>query len=134
MLCICASPVNATVPKAARDHADVMPIESTLHHVAANVQRLMDAYPDLGTQPKLAERAGVDQTTISRLLRAERSATIGTLDAVARAFGLEVWKLLLPDFDPADPPGLVLRSSQRDAWRTMRVAAEEIARYGASRG
>lgn len=54
----------------------------------------MDRIPALDTQPKLAAKAGIGQSTVSRLLLQEQGATVDMLDAFAAAFGIQTWELL----------------------------------------
>ena len=66
---------------------------------ASNVRRLMG---HLGwTQSKLEAESGVAQTTVSNLLRygstAEKVSTLETVEAIAKAFRVEPWKLQIPD-------------------------------------
>jgi transcriptional regulator with XRE-family HTH domain len=56
---------------------------------------------DLGSQPRIASVAKVGQRTVGRALKGEGSTTIGSLDRIARAFGLEAWHLLHPDLPRA---------------------------------
>lgn len=66
----------------------------TRETLAANMRRLM-ADRDW-KQAELAERAGIAQKTVSQILTGSSAATIETVDAIARAFGIEVWQLLMP--------------------------------------
>lgn len=70
-------------------------------HLARRLRELMDSRPDLDTQTKVANRSGVGQSTIQRLLAQEQSATIDMLDKIAAPFGLKPWELLLPDMADA---------------------------------
>jgi transcriptional regulator with XRE-family HTH domain len=67
--------------------------------VATNVRRLM-AHRGW-SQPTLSQRAGVGQTTLSSLLRygdgSDKVATLSTVAAVAKAFGVEPWMLQVHD-------------------------------------
>lgn len=61
----------------------------TIRHVlAARIRELMDARATLDTQVKLAEKSGVGQSTIQRILAQEASATVDTVEAIAQAFGV----------------------------------------------
>jgi len=57
----------------------------------------MKQHPCLDTQEKLALAANVGQTTVSRILRGTTAATVGKLDALARALGRDVEELLSTD-------------------------------------
>ena len=66
-----------------------------------NMRALMDARPErVGTQAKIAQLAGVDQTTVGKLLRKQHHPTTEVLQGLARAFGVEVWQLLTPKLKP----------------------------------
>ena len=65
--------------------------------VAKNVQARMEANPSANTQSKLAKRAGISQSHVSRLLNEGASVTIGRLAKVATALGCEPYELLIDD-------------------------------------
>ena len=70
--------------------------------LAANLNRLKRDHPkDLGSQPRIATKAKVGQRTVGRALKAEASTTIGSIEKIADAFGLEAWQLLHPNLDRA---------------------------------
>lgn len=48
------------------------------------------------TQVDLAGKSGVSQTMISSILRAQAGCSVETADALAHAFGLTGWHLLMP--------------------------------------
>lgn len=64
------------------------------------------------------------------MLNASNAAGIDKVEAVARAFGLEAWMLLVPDLDPSDPFSHVLRKSEAGVMRSLALAAETLRRYG----
>ena len=55
--------------------------------ISSNLTRLMKDTPSLNSQPKLQAKSGVAQATIGRILRQEVSASVDTLEDIARAFG-----------------------------------------------
>lgn len=75
---------------------------------AANLQRLMEAKPELNTAPKLAAKIGgkkVNQKTISRILKGEAHETkLRTVELIAKAFDLQAWQMLLPGLQPGERP------------------------------
>lgn len=72
-------------------------VDSTRVLLAENLQKLMEADPNLDSQPKLAKRAGVAQKTISNLLNADGpSPRLEIVHLVAKAFRMPVWRLLHP--------------------------------------
>lgn len=70
--------------------------QSTQQYLISNLRQLMDA-SELKTQSQLAKASGVSQTNISNIMRGEILPTIGTVEALAAAFGLESWQLLTPN-------------------------------------
>jgi transcriptional regulator with XRE-family HTH domain len=88
------------------------------------------------TQTDLAKRSGVSQKTISNMLGERGASSIENVDAVARAFGMDCWQLLLPGMVDAAGRSRDLGRLKR-AWdvleedgreHVMRVAERE-ARY-----
>lgn len=56
--------------------------------LARQLATLMRDRVDLDTQQKVARRAGLAQSTVGRILRAEVSATLDNVEALAIAFGV----------------------------------------------
>ena len=83
---------------------------------AANLNRLMESDHNLNTVKKLANSAKVATGTIDRLRRGEVSARLDSLNAIAGAFDLSAWQLLVPGLDPGNPPLLQPVSPAERAW------------------
>lgn len=49
------------------------------------------------TQEQIEERAGLGQSTVSRVLLSGGAATLATIAALARALGCQPWELLVDD-------------------------------------
>lgn len=102
--------------------------------LAQNVRRLMEAEDPRLSQSALAKRAGVSQRAIGYLVNYQdahdRHPGTDTAEAVARAFGLPLWQLLIPGI-PVD----VLLSHQltklvenyRDAPKEGRACVDRVA-------
>lgn len=75
--------------------------------LAENVQRLMDIhYPDSRNRPKaLAKDAGVSLSTVQRILGQQggTGATLDNIEAVANAFELSAYQILIPELDTHNP-------------------------------
>jgi transcriptional regulator with XRE-family HTH domain len=72
--------------------------------LAENVQRFMDAHPDIrGRQESLEARSGKGQTTVSRVMRQGGGATLDTLEGLAKGLDVPAWVLL---FDANSPEAL----------------------------
>jgi len=97
--------------------------------LAANLAALMAITPELDSQVKLAKKARLNQTTVSRILSCRNACSVANLQKLAAAFKVAPWTLLIPGFDPRDPPAETLSRSQVHAWQAVRIAAESIARY-----
>lgn len=69
------------------------PASSSANIAAANIRALMLLAGH--NQVSLAKRSGVDQKTISNVVRSETEATLGTLEALAAALGVQPWTLLV---------------------------------------
>ena len=61
---------------------------------AGRVRDLMDARADLDTQVKVAQRSGVGQSTVARILASDTAATLDSVEAIAAAFGVAPAALL----------------------------------------
>lgn len=57
----------------------------------------MRANVAVNTQTKVAQRAGVSQSTVNRLLATEQAATVDVLEDLARAFGVKHAEYMLLD-------------------------------------
>lgn len=68
---------------------------------AHNLRAWMSDNRDLSSQKKLADKAGLSQSSINRMLRNETTITIANLDAIAAAFGRRGYELLIPPDDPS---------------------------------
>lgn len=82
---------------------------SSAEILAKNLARLMADTPDLGSQPKIAAKTAakgkkIGQRTVGRALKGEVSTTLGSVDALAAAFGVEAWQLLVPPTGDDDHP------------------------------
>lgn len=84
--------------------------------LAANLNALMASDESLNTVEKLSKRSGIGTGTIDRLRRAEASARLYTIVAIAVAFKMEPWQLLVPGLMPDNPPILQPVSEAERAW------------------
>jgi transcriptional regulator with XRE-family HTH domain len=68
--------------------------QDTKKILSDNLRRLMDKSAALDTQVKVAQRAGIAQSTVGRLLRGEVYAQLSQVEALAEAFKVDVAALL----------------------------------------
>lgn len=79
--------------------------------VAENLRRWMIADSVLNSQQRVGDKAGIAQATVQRVLSKEASTTIGTLAAIADAFGRQAFELLVPK----EHPGIISYDHSRFA-------------------
>lgn len=95
--------------------------------VAANLKALMDHQPDNPVgQAQLKRMSGVDQRYIGRILAAESSITVDTLEKIAKAFDLQAWQLLVPGLDPGNPPVNHITDAERRLYERLRQTVMEV--------
>lgn len=70
----------------------------------ANLERLMRANPGLDSGPKLEAKSGIGKSTISRWLETppQSAPTLDSIAAIARAFGVQPWELLVDERTSAE--------------------------------
>ena len=66
------------------------------HVLAANLAMLMERFPEIGSQKLLYKTTGVATSTVGRIKRGEVSATIDNIEALAKAFKIQVFEMLDP--------------------------------------
>lgn len=88
-----------------------------VHVLAANLNRLIEWQEARGGQltsnQAIADKIGGSSNTIGRMRRGDGSARIGTVSAVAKAFGLNANQLLTPGLNPEDPPEIVADDAEK---------------------
>jgi len=117
-------------------------IESPRHKTAivlgVNVSALMAASApkpdapkggtDLSSNPKLAKKTKLGTGTISRLRNGSVNANLETLEAIAKAFDVEPWQLLVPMMDPNNAPVLqAAGDSERELYKQFKTIAKQVA-------
>jgi len=75
----------------------------------ANLKAAMKAHPAISTQQGLSralrqQGMRLGQSSVSRILNGNQSPTLDLVDKIARAFQLQAWQLLVPGFEPTNPP------------------------------
>ncbi|GMV45124.1 MAG: hypothetical protein AMXMBFR66_05220 [Pseudomonadota bacterium] len=94
-----------------------------------NIAALMDAHVTLGSQPALAKRTGVAQSTIGRILRGETNASGENLRKIAEAFGVDVGTL----YHSPERFQEALRAGQLKRLPSLEVELDENPAYPAIR-
>lgn len=88
---------------------------SSVKNLASNLRRLMDASSDLGSQAAV-HRAGrrkghtISQSTVQRAREGEVAIDLKRLDMLADIFGVEPWRLLVPNLGEPSRSGAATRA------------------------
>lgn len=94
------------------------------HLPAGRVHHL--GMPNPVGQAQLKRMSGVDQRYIGRILAAESSITVDTLEKIAKAFDLQAWQLLVPGLDPGNPPVNHITDAERRLYERLRQTVMEV--------
>ena len=93
--------------------------------VAANLRALM-THRQI-SEMELGARAGVSQSTINRLLKAQVAPNADTLDSVCRFLGIFTWQIMVPNINPSNLPVLrEVNDKERAFYEKIKQAAKEI--------
>lgn len=105
--------------------------------LAANLTALMASSSSLNTLvavEKATEAIGmkVGKSTVDRLRNGTTPVNLDYIDALAQAFGLDAWQLLVPGIDPRNPPTLrSISPAEEQMYSRMRELASQISRLEA---
>ena len=96
--------------------------------LAANLRVLM--VKNSHSEGYVHKKTGIAQSTVGRILRQESSATLESIDALAKLYGLQSWQLLVHELDVSNPPMLERDSEkQREFYKHIKMAAQELVKY-----
>lgn len=95
-----------------------------------NLRALMEKGDGPKSQGELHRKSGVAQATIGRILsKPGNNATVETVDALAKAYGLEGWQLLIAGMDPRNPPVLQpVTKEERALYERLKQLATDLNR------
>ena len=108
------------------------PVKKAIHKRAPTFLRQWRKFKRL-TQEQVAERVGVDFTTVGRIEKGELPYNQDYLERLALAIGVEVTDLLNADPLKPDPPRLVydrLRLAPRDVQERAMAVIEALLKAG----
>lgn len=96
--------------------------------VGENLDALMKHSDALRSNGAVARAigGGFEPRTIGRIRNAEVSCTLDTLAKIAKAFGIEPWHLLVPRYDPRNPPVRTMTVHERDLYARLRGDLEKL--------
>jgi transcriptional regulator with XRE-family HTH domain len=99
------------------------------HILARNLIKLMDrpGAKFISTRQLAAQSKGeLTYRTVARIRNAEVNPTLDHIEALAKAFVLQPWQLLVPHFDAPDPPHLAFTQAEKEAYDRMQSAIAEF--------
>lgn len=71
------------------------------------------------------------QRTLGRIVNGEVSPTLEQMTKIAHGLDVALWQLLVPEIDAKNLPALVpATAKERELWRTIQQAAQELGHYG----
>lgn len=94
--------------------------------LATNIKELMKANESLGTQDALGKASGIDQRTVGRIINGTNSPRLKQVEAIAGAFGLLPWQLLIPALDPKNPPVCELTRVEKELYEKLRRLVKQL--------
>lgn len=74
--------------------------------LATNLETILTKVVALNSQPKIAAKGKIGQSSVGRVFRAEVAVNLDNVEALAKAANVAPWQLLVPDLDPTRPPTL----------------------------
>ena len=98
----------------------------TMNILASNLKKLMASHTSLGTQAAVGKACGIDQRTVGRISNQEHSCGMNQLEAIAVAFDVLTWQLLVPNLDPKSPPVCEFTKVERDLYKKLRTLVKQL--------
>lgn len=97
--------------------------------LARNLVKLMDrpgAKPISTRQLAAQSKGELTYRTVARIRNGEVNPTLDHVEALANAFYLQPWQLLVPHFNADDPPHLAFTEAEKQAYDKMQAAILEF--------
>lgn len=86
----------------------------------------MAAHVSLTTQAAVGKACNIDQRTVGRILNKEHSPGLKQLEAIALAFDLLTWQLLVPNLDPKNQPVCEHTKVEHDLYKKLRTLVQQL--------
>lgn len=103
--------------------------------LATNLRALMDhakdhRHPDLGTLLGIERATGevVKRATLRGILAGTVNVQLETIEAVAAAFEIQAWTLLIPHLDPSNPPVKPISKTEQQLYKRLGKVARDYER------
>ena len=98
----------------------------TMEILSANLKALMAAHETLNTQAAVGRASNINQRTVGYIINKEHSCGLKQLEAIAQAFDLLTWQLLVPNLDPKSPPVCEFTKVERDLYKKLRTLVKQL--------
>ena len=94
--------------------------------LATNLKALMAAHETLRTQAAVGKASKINQRTVGYIVNQEHSCGLKQLEAIASAFDLLPWQLLVPGLNPKSPPVCEFTKVERDLYKKLRTLVQQL--------
>lgn len=94
--------------------------------IGANLDALMAHSLEFNTTHRIGAKAKIPARTVGRIKNAEVSCSVDTLAKIAKVFGIEPWAMLVPNYDPRNPPVRTMTQEERDFYARTKKAFENL--------
>lgn len=100
--------------------------------LARNIEKLIEQHlGEAGDKPlALAKASGLSKSTVQRILARETGASLDNIEALAEAFDVSVYQLMLPALDPANPQVVKGAAAEERrlyrAWQTAKLREQAV--------
>lgn len=95
-----------------------------------NLAALMKGSREHSSPKKLGLKIGMSKSTVERIRAGQVACQVDTLAAIAAAFELQPWQLLVDNLDPRNPPMLRHEDEKlKNLYASLQVAMDRIAEY-----
>ncbi|HEX3156745.1 MAG TPA: helix-turn-helix transcriptional regulator [Candidatus Angelobacter sp.] len=94
--------------------------------VGDNLDALMQHRKELSTNNAVGRAAKLPPRTVGRIRNAEVSCSLDTLTRIAKVFGVEPWHILVPSYDPKNPPVRTMTQTEREFYANTKKAFESL--------
>lgn len=94
--------------------------------IGTNLDALMAHHSELNNSERVGSKAKIPPRTVNRIKNAQVSCTVDTLAKIAKVFEIEPWALLVPNYDPANPPVRTMTQDERNFYARMRADLQNL--------
>ena len=91
--------------------------------LAQNLERVRNSRHPIPSESEFGRQLGIGQRQYNRLRKMEHDIRISALDEISSKLDLQPWHLLMPDFEPNNPPPKLPRShAEQQLYKSIEAA------------